>query len=523
MFVLLDKKTLGVVEELSETQKRAIQAVMEGSTDRRNIEPVCRILDRAHSNGFWLGCDCQGDDRERPVAATVRNHTGTLHWRVLGDRPVQHSAHCVFHRTQVRERGENRTSDSPQRAPTGNFQVLRNPPPSTRLSVPSDSDQVQTGRGGRHSPALSRRLLQLVQLAGLNRVRPDATTLEPQNWRALLRERTSELNVAPGQPLSRLWFDHPVQWSKCVAHASVRAAARNGLTNHWPQGFLCWVVSEVGEHSVATSNGRDLVNVVASVRRPMIGENPVPGPYLFLGVVGLPEDETGYQCLQAYAQPIVAGNCPVAVDSHNERRAFGSLRTTTLRILRSRFPDAAFELEKPQFDKETNCGPCLPDFLIRATRKRATHTFVIEFMGFDRPDYLQGKAITHIRMEKLGPLCLMDALEFDRRERGLTDEGRKVTHQICSELQRIWRKRRLAGQHPDIDTPQTGRVASLFPSSGGPTSKSSKPLRRPPEPISVAPPRCAAMRPIAPPEPLQITAWGCAPRPGLEVSGHERK
>ena len=195
------------------------------------------------------------------------------------------------------------------------------------------------------------------------------------------------------------------------------------------------------EHSVTALNGRDRVEVVGPVRRPMIGENPVPGPYLFLGVVGLPEDETGYQCLEAYAQPIVAGNCPVPVDSHNERRAFGSLRTT-LRILRSRFPDAAFELEKPLFDIETECGPCLPDFLIHATRRGDTLTFVVEVMGFDRPDYLLGKERTHVRMEQLGPLCLMDALAFDRTEGGLTDEGRKVTQQICSELQRIWRKRR---------------------------------------------------------------------------------
>ena len=43
----------------------------------------------------------------------------------------------------------------------------------------------------------------------------------------------------------------------------------------------------------------------------------------------------------------------------------------------------------------------------------------------------------------IGAACgLMNALEFDRTEGRLTDEGRKVTQQIRSELQHIWRKRR---------------------------------------------------------------------------------
>ena len=120
-----------------------------------------------------------------------------------------------------------------------------------------------------------------------------------------------------------------------------------------PQGFLCWVESEVDEYSVAMFNGRDRVDVAAPVYRPMIGNNPVPGPYLFLRAVGFPNGETGYQCLEGYMQAIVAGNCLVPVDSHNERRKFGSLRTA-FRFLCNRFPGTNFEFEKPLFDIETS-------------------------------------------------------------------------------------------------------------------------------------------------------------------------
>ena len=183
MFVILNRNTLEVVEELADVEKRAILSVMEGSTASQHVDPVRTILERVHSDGPWRGCDCQGEDHERPLATPVRNHRGTLHWRVFATERVPHAESCVFHRSQCRQGGEDTWSGAPRRAPTGYFQVLRNAPPAPRVSAPSDAYQAQTGQGGRHRPALSRWLLQLVQLAGLNRLRPDATTLEPRRWR----------------------------------------------------------------------------------------------------------------------------------------------------------------------------------------------------------------------------------------------------------------------------------------------------------------------------------------------------
>ena len=148
--------------------------------------------------------------------------------------------------------------------------------------------------------------------------------------------------------------------------------------------------------------------------------------------------QIGYECLEGYAQPIVARDCPGPVDSHYEPRAFGTLKTT-LRVLRGAFPDGEFEMEKPVFDIATAQGPCLPDFLIRARRGANEVIFVIEVMGFERPDYLRGKEVTHPRMETLGTLCTMQASEFDHPGAGLKAEGRKVTETIRSGLQKRWK------------------------------------------------------------------------------------
>ena len=179
------------------------------------------------------------------------------------------------------------------------------------------------------------------------------------------------------------------------------------------------------------------VAVLSGVGRPVVGRNPIPPPYLFLGAVGVADERIGYECLAGYAQPIVASHCPVPVDSHYERRAFGTLRTT-LRILSQTFSDGEFELEKPVFEIKTADGPCLPDFLIRARRSGDEQTFVVEVMGFERPEYLRGKEVTHPRMATLGTLCTMQASEFDRSPEGLKAEGQKVTRRIWQALESRW-------------------------------------------------------------------------------------
>ncbi|MCY4558450.1 MAG: hypothetical protein OXF79_19155 [Chloroflexi bacterium] len=134
--------------------------------------------------------------------------------------------------------------------------------------------------------------------------------------------------------------------------------------------------------------------------------------------------------MRGWAQPIVSVHHRVPVDSDFERQAFGTLETT-LWILSKEFPDAEFTMEKPVFEIDTEHGPCLPDFLIHARRKGEVRTWVVEVMGFERPDYLAGKEVTHERMEELGPVILMHGKRFGR---DLTGEGRKVTERIRSAL-----------------------------------------------------------------------------------------
>lgn len=437
-FVLVDKRDLSAAESLTPEAENAIRAIAGGIGCAKVEALVLEVMKRARESGLWLGCDCRREDGRRPVVAPCRNRRGTDYWRVLAGRQVAHDEGCVFHRTRARRRDAARWNRPARGAPEGFFAVLRDRAEEQRVSRPSGRSEEEDGeRPAGRRPALAQLALMLMERAGLNRLRPGEGSRDAGSLADALLERAKEIEIAPGRLLSDLWFPDHRMWRRTLVHARVRAAARDWPARHKPQGFLCWVVWDVDARGVGTADRHNRVEVRSGVGRPIIGRNPVAPPYLFLGAVGVDDERTGYECLQAYAQPIVARECPVPVDSHYERRAFGTLRTT-LRVLSGTFPDAAFELEKPVFEIETPDGPCLPDFLIRARRGGDEAGFVIEVMGFERPEYLRGKEVTHPRMATVGPLCTMQASEFDRSTGGVKAEGRKVTQTIRQALGERW-------------------------------------------------------------------------------------
>ena len=273
-----------------------------------------------------------------------------------------------------------------------------------------------------------------MEKAGLTRIRANEPVPDVGEWLDAIRAAAKSIEVAPERTLDNLLFLSRTDWDRRRVHARVREAARDFPDGHVPQGFVCFPVYDVGERALPANKKYGALEVVSRIKRPTIGGRAVAAPYLFFGVVGLTTRRRGYECVQAWAQPIVSIRRPVPVDSDFERRAFGTL-TTTLKILGNVLPDGEFEMEKPVFEVGTKQGPCLPDFLIHAQRKGKKRTYVVEVMGFERPDYLAGKEVTHQRMEELGPVILMDGKEFQAR---LTEVDRKVTGHIRADLTQGW-------------------------------------------------------------------------------------
>ena len=200
------------------------------------------------------------------------------------------------------------------------------------------------------------------------------------------------------------------------------------------------------------------MKVRTPVVRPIIGNNPVRGPYLFLGAVARSEDGSRWECVKACAQPIVGNSCPIPVDSGYERSALGSLRSLVRNLTKSRKLREALggavrvELEKPLTRIEVDGGHCLPDFLITVTHPNAcTHLpedpghprheacYVVEVMGFDDPDYERDKKETHSRMEQIGRLFRMEGREFSSVHNDLRRQREKITAEIEEDLLKRWK------------------------------------------------------------------------------------
>ncbi len=317
------------------------------------------------------------------------------------------------------------------------FTALANAPEELRVAESRALSQHLGARPGNRPSKLQQKLFQLVLFAGLNRL-PDAEAANAKEWSGRIRQAARRFEVAPGRPLAGLIFPWRRMWQMDRVDDRMRAVAKAWPEGHRPQGFVCGAVWGVDDHGVTGGRRGTRLDVAARITRPVIGANPVSPPYLFMGVVGLEDGADAWACLSGHAQPIVAMNCPVPVESGAERQAFRALRKT-LRIMRREFGAVAFTLRKPLFETNTQYGPCIPDFIIRAHPQawegRDSVDFMIEVMGFEDEDYRKRKEETHRAMRELGTLCIMEARRFDTPG-GLASAGTDVTDRIRAVLRR---------------------------------------------------------------------------------------
>ena len=446
MLCLVTKSKLRVERELTEEEADAVRDPLR---DDSTAALALAVLREGRENDLWLRCDCRIDIDDDPLLAPCRMPMGAGYsWRRLqGKSRPPHHPDCEFHR-ESREERDQRNWHRAARVPPegyfaalrarkgGNSEVLDTNEDGTALTDPLHASEEDADRkpGQRRMPALRGLLCRLLETAGLTRVRANEPPPGIGGWTEAMSAAAKTIEVAPGHPLDGLLFPWRAGWDRERVHARVREAARSFPEGHVPQGFVCFPVLQVGERSLPATSKYGELEVVSRIKRPTIGGRAVSGPYLFFGVVALTTRRRGYECVRGWAQPIVSVHRPVPVDSDFERQAFSTLMTT-LWILDREFPDTEFTMERPAFEIDTKQGPCLPDFLIHARRNGEVRTWVVEVMGFDRPDYLAGKEVTHERMEELGPVILMDGRKF---ERGLTDEGRKATERIRADVEEEW-------------------------------------------------------------------------------------
>ena len=175
----------------------------------------------------------------------------------------------------------------------------------------------------------------LMHTARLHRLAVADGFSSSRGWLAAIEKAAEQFYLPPEVPASEFLFTDPKSWNSGEVGRRLDAAGQDLPKFEEPFAFLCWPALDVSEYEINGRN-RELghVKVCTPVVRPIIGDKPVRRPYLFLGAVERSEDGKRWECTKACAQPIVATDCPIPVDSHYERRALGSLSAPWSGILR---------------------------------------------------------------------------------------------------------------------------------------------------------------------------------------------
>ena len=446
--------SLSIIRALTPEEDAALCRVKQG-IDLPGENPVYRAtVGGARADELWILCDCrEGSARERPVIVPVREANGQFHLSSIGMADVPHVEGCVF------APGEG----ARRRMPAIIYRDVLRPVARGRAGT----DEAEPGKGRRRrltgpgtdsqSTSLTGHLHRLMQAASLHRLSVSDKFASPGDWLAAIDRAAGTFRTLENMRTDSVLFTDPRAWrSGRVVKLLDRLDRQRSKKEGPPSAWLCWLARDIDGGEVNRAHpALGHVRVLADMYFPIVMGRRMEGPWLFLGEVGRSRETGRWQCLDAIARPIASACCPVPVDSHNERRALGALRS----LIRNLESDAELggalggavrvDLEKPLFDIETVGGPCRPDFIltvIRPGRDPAedrhqlgdSARFVIEVMGLDNPDYERAKAKTHPRMMNLGRILPLNARRFDSRGDGIQRQADRIARRIRNNLMLRW-------------------------------------------------------------------------------------
>ena len=459
--------SLFIVGALRPEEEAALGRVKQG-IDLPGADPVySAAVGSARKKELWILCDCRdGEPGERPVIVPVlKKETGLLHLSNIGRAEVPHAEGCPF------APGE----DARRRKPAIVFGDVLRPVAARRVRADGEEQGRRpqrrlTGPGtDSQSSTLAGHLHRLMRAASLHRLSVAEGFASPGDWLAAIRRAAGTFRSPEDIAMSELLFTDPKSWAS--GHAArvldrLEPPGQEGGLGGW----LCWLARDIDGGEVNRAHpALGHVRAPGDVAFPTVMGRKVEGPWLFMGEVGRSPETGRWECLEACARPIASARCPVPVDSHNERRALGALRS----MIRSLENDAELggalggavriDLEKPLFDIQTVGGPCRPDFILTAVRPGCDPAggrhllgdaarYVIEVMGLDDPEYERAKAKTHPRMKHLGRILPLHARQFDSRGDGIQRQADRLARRIRNDLMLRWGR----AQASDL-TGQAGR------------------------------------------------------------------
>ena len=159
--------------------------------------------------------------------------------------------------------------------------------------------------GSRHR-TLANMLRTLMQTARLNTLHGAERFSSPREWLPEITRAAEQFYIADGVPASDFLFTDPAGWAEGEVARRLEEAEPDWPKGATPYAMLCWLARDLNDDEINPANPQEgHVEVASGVLSPRVFLNRVPGPWLCLGIVARPKQDEPWECLAAWAQPIV--------------------------------------------------------------------------------------------------------------------------------------------------------------------------------------------------------------------------
>ncbi|QMM55128.1 hypothetical protein HVX06_21550 (plasmid) [Enterobacter sp. RHB15-C17] len=376
------------------------------------------VLDEMDRKELWIECDCVEPDH---------NHSGPYNCEVKGAslRHVKtsrrHDEACPLYRMK-KDRDADSASHEGKTSPLnpiGGDDWLPDRKEKARIKPGDEPAQPRKARRKplKPVPALGRKLLTLIQAAGLNQLELGPAYHAPglagaiQSIKDVLEAHTMKNGII----LADLISCSPWMPSEKIEEMLVKLETSGEVSRNDKEicVYVVGLATVVSREEVNFSVRGKTFTHTPETRVTINGENSYNagsrGPYWTILEYRRDGEGLAY-CHDGYAHAALSLDNPVPVDSNLEKLTLKTIINACEFASRKTNHPEALSLSKPLFTmkalKDGSEEIIHPDFILNVAPagKQTVNTLIIETMGYDSDDYIERKANTHNWMREVGTL-----------------------------------------------------------------------------------------------------------------------
>ncbi|WP_313107858.1 MULTISPECIES: hypothetical protein [Pseudescherichia] len=377
-----------------------------------------KVLEEMDRQELWIKCDCVAADMdaEGPFNCEV-NVTKLRH--VKSTR--MHDEQCPLFRLKKDKDADNnsKVGKTSHLSPIGGNDWLPDKKKGTEIShveapvVP----RKRRRKTLKPIPALGRKLLTLIQAAGLNQLElvPEYQSPGLVGSISRIKEVLEEHSMGNGTPLSQLCSCAPWLAPERINDILTELEVSQGTINSNKEAcvYIIGIATDANQEEVTFSVRGNTFIHRPEARVSINGESTYNAgsraPYWAILEYRRGRDGKIY-CHEGYAHAAYTLDNPVPVDSNKERDTLKVIINASSYAGRQPNHPDAISLSKPLFTSRSIKNGVEevihPDFILNVipSKENTVTTFIIETMGSESEEYVERKRRTHSWMEQEGVL-----------------------------------------------------------------------------------------------------------------------